>query len=63
MKNTERLPERILTALREYYDDETIDILKPKEIFEMWCNYEGYIHCNYHILNAIDSIFGTNLSD
>ena len=35
------------------FDLRELEIATPHELFEMWCNYEGFVHCADSILNAL----------
>lgn len=62
MKNTERLPGYILTALRDFYDDDTINILTNNEIFDMWLTWDGYVHAFHHLTTAINDIYNIDIT-
>jgi len=56
-KNTDRLPENILSNLRENFTDEQINVMTPDIIFKEFLEYEGIIGYTEMIREAYESIF------
>ena len=56
-KNIDRLPENILSNLRENFTDEQINVMIPDRIFKEFLEYEGIIGYTRMIREAYESIF------
>lgn len=68
-KNTERIDKDIIRDIREYLDvdpddsskDDEINRMSPNEIFDKWCEWNGYIRLNEVFRRVIGSIYGIDI--
>ena len=66
MKNTERISKSIIDDLRENLGlergdtskDDNINSMSPNEIFERWCEWNGFINRSETFRRVIGSIYG-----
>ena len=67
MKNTERISKNIIDDVRENLGlergdpskDDKINSMYPNEIFERWCEWNGFINLSETFRRVIGSIYGT----
>lgn len=68
-KNTERIDNDIIRDVREYLGvepdntskDDEIDRMSPNEIFDKWCEWNGYIRLSEIFRRVMGSIYGINI--
>lgn len=69
MKNTERINKRIIDDVRENIGiergdaskDDEINSMSPNEIFDRWCEWNGFINYSKMFRAVIGSIYGTDI--
>ncbi len=69
MKNTERINKKIIDDVRENLGlergdiskDDKINIMSPNEIFNRWCEWNGFINYSKMFRAVIGSIYGIGL--
>lgn len=69
MKNTERINKRIIDDIREHLGlkrgdtskDDKINGMSPNEIFERWCDWNGFINYSKMFRAVICSIYGIEI--
>lgn len=69
MKNTERINKRIIDDVRENLGlergdtskDDKINSMSPNEIFDRWCEWNGFINYSKMFRAVIGNIYGVNI--
>lgn len=70
MKNTERLPKDILADIKgnvpmkskqEEFTDDEINNKSPDELFDHWCNWNGFMGWSESIKRVIEEIYNVKL--
>lgn len=69
MKNTEKINKRIIDDVRENLGlkrgdtskDDEINSMSPNEIFDRWCEWNGFINYSKTFRAVIDSIYGVDI--
>ena len=69
MKNTERINKRIIDDVRENIGvdrgdmskDDEINSMSPNEIFDRWCEWNGFINYSKMFRAVIGNIYGANI--
>ena len=69
MKNTERINKRIIDDVRENLGlkigdtskDDKINSMSPNEMFNRWCEWNGFINYSETFRAVIGNIYGVNI--
>ena len=57
--NLENIPFDVLSAVRERgHSDATIELMRPREIFEEYCEWEGLINWSTRLYNIVLTLEG-----
>lgn len=70
-KNTERIGQNIIGNIRENLGvgpddtskDDEINRMSSDEIFDRWCEWNGFIYLSTHFKRVIGSIYGINIEE
>jgi hypothetical protein len=68
-KNTEKISPDIIMCVRENLGvgpedtskDDKINIMSHNEIFDRWCEWNGFINCSEWFKRVIGNIYGINI--
>ena len=71
MKNTERINKNIVDDVRKDLEleggdtstDDKINSMSPNEIFERWCEWNGFINHSATFRRVIGSIYGVSIDN
>lgn len=68
-KNTEKISLDIIMCVRENLGvdpedtskDDKISMMSHNEIFDMWCEWNGFINCSEWFKRVVGNIYGINI--
>ncbi len=70
-RNTERICESVIDDVREFegldrgdtFKDDKINEMSPNEIFEKWCEWNGFINYSETFRKVVGSIYGIDIDN